>query len=114
MSNVLEAAKVHFRDRMSGDLKCIDVPEWDNAKIYYKASMNFKDQGEILKLHGDNKPAEAVVMTLIVKALDADGNKMFKRANMTEMLRSVDPEVVSRIVAEMSDDEPTIEEAAKN
>lgn len=114
MSTILESAKTHFRDRMSGNLLCVDVPEWGDVKIYFKPSMNFKDQGEILKLHGDNKPAEAVVMTLIVKAMDADGNKLFKRANMTEMLRSIDPEVVSRIVSEMSDDEPTVEDAAKN
>jgi hypothetical protein len=115
MSSILEAAKVHFRDRMSGDLGCIVVPEWDNAKIYYKASMNFKEQGEILKLHAENKPAEAVIMTLIVKGLDENGNKLFKRANMTEMMRSIDPDVVSRIVTEMSDDDaPTVEDAVKN
>ena len=68
----------------------------------------------MLKLHGDNKPAEAVVMTLILKAMDADGVKLFKRANMTELMRSVDPEVVSRIVSEMNDDEPTVEDAVKN
>lgn len=113
MSKILEAAKTHFRDRMSGDLLCIEVPEWD-TKIYFKASMNFKEQGEVLKLHGDNKPAEAVVMTLILKAMDADGVKLFKRANMTELMRSVDPEVVSRIVSEMNDDEPTVEDAVKN
>ena len=35
--------------------------------------------------------------------------------NMTEMLLTVDPEVVSRIVTEMSDDDqPTVEDAVKN
>jgi len=114
MSAILETAKTHFRDRMSGELQCVEVPEWD-AKIYFKPSMNFKDQGEVLKLHGDNKPAEAVIMTLILKAMDKDGAKLFKRAHVTEMMRTVDPEVVSRIVTEMSDDDqPTVEDAAKN
>ncbi len=114
MSVILEAAKVHFRDRMSGDLKCVTVPEWGDANIYFKPSMNFKEQGEVLKLHAENKPAEAVIMTLILKAMDENGAKLFKRANMTEMMRSIDPEVVSRIVTEMSDDEPTVEDAVKN
>ena len=34
---------------------------------------------------------------------------------MTEMMLTVDPEVVSRIVTEMSDDDqPTVEDAVKN
>tara|TARA_B100000780_G_C21114683_1_gene450847 strand:- start:381 stop:725 length:345 start_codon:yes stop_codon:yes gene_type:complete len=114
MSDILEAAKVHFSDRMSAELKCVDVPEW-STKIYFKPSMNFKDQGAVLKLHGDNKPAEAVIMTLIIKAMDQNGVKLFKRAHMTEMMMTVDPEVVSRIVTEMSDDDqPTVEDAVKN
>jgi len=114
MSNILEAAKVHFSDRMSGDLKSVNVPEW-GTKVYFKSSMNFKDQGAVLRLHGDNKPAEAVIMTLILKAMDKNGVKLFTRSNMTEMMLTVDPEVVSRIVTEMSDDDqPTVEDAVKN
>jgi len=113
MSAILDAAKVHFRDRMSSELQFVEVPEW-GTKIYFKASMNFKDQGEVLKLHGDNKPAEAVIMTLILKAMNEDGKKLFKRAHMTEMLTTIDPDIVSRIVTEMSDDEPSVEDAIKN
>ncbi len=113
MSTILEAAKVHFSDRMSGDLKSVNVPEW-GTKVYFKSSMNFKDQGIVLKLHGDGLPAEAIVMTLILKSLNKDGSKMFVKADKTELLLRVDPEVVSRIVSEMSDDEPTVEDATKN
>lgn len=118
MSAILEAAKAQFRDRMSGKLQYSEVPEWQvdgkPTKIYYKPSMNFKDQGEVLKLHAENKQAEAVAMTLILRAMDEDGVKLFKRANLTEMMRSLDPEIISRVVSEMGGDEPDVEDAAKN
>jgi len=113
MSAIIESAKVHFTERMS-KINSIAVPEWDNTEIFFRPSMNFKDQGIVLKLHGDGLPAEAIVMTLILKSLNKDGSKMFVKADKTELLLRVDPEVVSRIVSEMSDDEPTVEDATKN
>ena len=111
MSLMLEAAKVQFRDRMSGKLQSSEIPEW---VVDGKPAMNFKDQGEVLKLHAENKQAEAVAMTFILRALDEDGKMIFKRANMTELMRSVDPEVISRVVSEMGGDEPDFDEATKN
>ena len=53
-------------------------------------------------------------MTFILRALDEDGKMIFKRANMTELMRSVDPEIISRVVSEMGGDEPDFDEATKN
>ena len=118
MSLMLDAAKGQFRDRMSGKLQSSEIPEWlvdgKPSIIYYKPAMNFKDQGEVLKLHAENKQAEAVAMTFILRALDEDGRMIFKRANMTELMRSVDPEIISRVVSEMGGDEPDFDEATKN
>ena len=118
MSNILEVAKTQFRDRMSGKLQSSNVPEWvvdgKETVIFYKPSMNFKEQGEVLKLHGEGKQAEAVAMTFILRAMDEDGAKLFKRANMTELMRSVDPDIISRVVSEMGGDDPEFEDAVKN
>lgn len=119
MSKYMEAGKAHFKELVSSEPRCVEVPEWpidgQPMKIYYKPTMNFKDQGVVLKLHGENKPAEAVCMTLILKAMDADGNKMFRRMDLEEMMRTFDPEIVSRVVAEMSEDDGvTVEDARKN
>ena len=117
MSNILEVAKTQFRDRMSGKLQSSNVPEWvvdgKETVIFYKASMNFRDQGEILKLHSEGKQAEAVAMTFILRAMDEDGTKLFKRANMTELMRSVDPDIISRVVSEMGGDDVDFEDAAR-
>lgn len=118
MSEMLEAAKLQFRDRMSGKLQSVEIAEWivneKPSMIYYKPSMNFIEQGQVLKLHAENKQAEAVAMTFILRARDENGVKLFKPANMTEVMRSVDPDIISRVVSEMGGDDPDIEEAIKN
>ena len=118
MSQILEVAKTQFRDRMSGKLQSSNVPEWvvdgKETVIFYKASMNFRDQGEILKLHSEGKQAEAVAMTFILRAMDQDGAKLFKRSNMTEIMRQMDPDIISRVVSEMGGDDPEFEDAIKN
>jgi len=113
MSKIIKAATGHFTERMS-KINSMVIPEWGGVEIFYRPSMNFKNQGIILKLHGDGLPAEAIVMTLILKAMNKDESNMFTKADRFDLLRHVDPEVVSRIVSEMSDDDLTVEDATKN
>ena len=46
--NILENAKNHFRDKLSGDLQSVEVPEWGTdgtpAKLYFKPAINFQSQ----------------------------------------------------------------------
>jgi hypothetical protein len=53
-------------------------------------------------------------MTFILRAMDENGGKLFKRANLTELMRSVDPEIISRVVSEMGGDDPDMDDATKN
>ena len=117
--SILEGAKAHFRERLGGGLKSLEVPEWlvngKPAVLYYKPSLNFQQQEKILKLSDEGKKAEAIVQALIERALDEDGNRLFKQANRLELMKMVDPEIVSRIVGEMSsDEEDDIDEIEKN
>jgi len=118
MSDILDAAKTQFRDRLSSGLSQLVVPEWEvkgkPIVIYYKPSMTMKEQGEVLKLANTNKQAESVVMTLIIRALDADGNRMFRKADMTEIMNQTDPDVISQIVVGMGGDELDLDDAVKN
>lgn len=119
MTDILGDAKSHFRERMTGGLSKLEVPEWADSSgkapfIYYRPSMTMKEQGEIQKFVNDNKQAEAVVMALIIRARDENGDKLFRRANMTEMLNQIDPDVLTRIVTDMSSDDLDVDDAIKN
>jgi len=116
--SILEGAKAHFRERLSGGLQSLEVPEWDvegkPAVIYYKASLNFLQQEKILKLSDEGKKAEAIVQALIERSLDENGDRLFKQANRLELMKKVDPEIISRIVGDMSGDEGDLDEIEKN
>ena len=118
MSDVLESAKAHFRDKLSGELLSVEVPEWlidgKPVKIYYKPSLNFAQQEKVLALADQNKKAEAIVQSLIERSLDENGQKMFKQVNRLELMKQIDPAIISRIVGEMSGDDETMDDYEKN
>ena len=104
--SVLEKATAQFREKISGELQFVEVPEWGEPdkplKVYYKPAINFKAQGKILALFKADKDEEAVCQSLIIKALDEDGKHIFKQTDMPNLLHEVDPDVVNRILSEMS------------
>ena len=112
--SVLDKAPAQYRDLISGELQHVLVPEWGEPdkplKIYYKPAINFLAQGKILALFKQDKDSEAVVMSLIIKALDEDGKHIFNESDMQSLLHDVHPEIVNRILSEMS---TNIDEAAE-
>ncbi len=50
--NILENAKNHFRDKLSGDLQSVEVPEWGTdgtLQSLFKPAINFQSQEKIIK-----------------------------------------------------------------
>jgi hypothetical protein len=101
MSNVLEKATAHFRNQIGGQMKSIDVPEWE-TKIWFKASNTLREEGRILQLSQDGKTVEALVEVLIVRARNEDGTKMFTMGDKATFLNEVDPKVLLRVVGEIN------------
>ena len=116
MSKVLEKATSHFRNQIAGDMKVIDVPEWE-TKVYYKTITSLKDEGRMLELTQQGKTVEALVESLIIRCKNEDGSRMFSMADKPTLLNEVDPKVLLRVVGEMnnvSTDELELDKAEKN
>lgn len=116
MSKVLEKATGHFRNKISGEMKSIEVPEWE-CKIYFKNSITLKEQSKLIELSSQGKTVEALVESLITKARNEDGSKMFTPMDKVVFLNEVDPDVIIRVVGEissMSYDEANLEAVEKN
>ena len=116
MSKVLEQATAHFRTRIGGEMKSITVPEW-NSKIWFKSTSTLREQGKLIELSQQGKTVEALVESLIVKARNEDGSKMFTMPDKMVLLNEVDPNVIIRVVGEINAanaDEDTVEAAEKN
>ena len=95
--SVLDNAKEHFKEQLANGLQEIDVPEW-KTKVYFKPQANFHQQHKVIKLHTEGKLAEALIETLIIRALDKDGKQMFGQADRDILMRQVDPDVIVRVV----------------
>ena len=117
MSEILEAAKYHFREKLAGELGFYEVAEWvvkgKPIKIYFKPAMNMAQQERIQAMASNDKQGEAVCETLIQRALNEDGTRMFRSTDKLELMRHVDPSVLSKIILAMVEDSD-VEEAAKN
>ena len=113
--SAIEKASNHFRKRLNGELLHLDVPEWGEEgkpfKIYFKPLINFKAQEKIFKLVSESKSSEALCMTLVIRALNADGKQLFQEGHMGQLMHETDPDVVSSIVTRMgaeSDDHESL------
>ncbi len=93
---VLDNAKAHF-DKL--ETKVIEVPEWDT--IIYATPFTMGEKKTLWKFAKDDD-FEFMVRTLILKALDKDGKKLFDISNKIELMNNASPDVITRIVGEIS------------
>ena len=93
---VLDNAKAHF-DKL--ETKAIEVPEWDT--IIYSTPFTMGQKKTLWKFAKDDD-FEFMVRTLILKALDKDGKKLFDISNKLELMNNASPDVITRIVGEIS------------
>jgi hypothetical protein len=117
MSKVLDNATSHFRNKISADMKFVVVPEWDNQKIFFKNAITLKEQSKLIELASQGKQVEALVESLIVKARNEDGTKMFSIVDKVTLMNEVDPNVIIRVVGEINsanDEEQDLEKVEKN
>jgi len=111
--SVLDNAKGHYKERLAGGLQKVSVPEW-KSDIYFKASYPFAVEQSIISLQSQGKTVEALVETLIKKALDPDGKPMFNKFDKVTLMNEVDPNVIIRVCAEINTPVETLEEISKN
>ncbi len=99
--SVIKSATKHFKEALSTEMKSVEVPEWETT-LYFKPVSNFATEQKIVQLQSDGKIVEALVESLIAKSCDADGKRVFKGADKTQLMNEVDPAVIMRIVTEMN------------
>lgn len=96
--SVLDEAKKHFAEKINGDLQKITIHEW-KTDVYYKTAHSFAVESKILELQQQGKIVEALVESIIQKALTMDGNKMFTKHDKLTLMNEVDPSVLTAIAS---------------
>lgn len=99
--SVLDNAKKHFSDKVSGGMKSYWVEEWE-TDIYYRPINSFAIETKVIELTQKGKTVEALVETLLLKALDKNGKPLFARADKVTFMNEVDPAVITKVVTEIN------------
>ena len=112
--SALEAATGHFKNKLGGDLGRYKCEEW-GIDIYYKATASLAVENKIMAFQQQGKTAEALVESVINKALDKNGEKMFKSTDRATFLHEVDPQVIIKIATVLNNaNADSVEEIEKN
>jgi len=111
--SVLDKAKSHYRAKLTADPRPISIPEWE-TDAFIKPGINLHQLGEIMELSQSGKTAEAMALTLIYRLVDDDGKAIFKKLDKTELMKSVDPDVLARIVGEINASDPSEDDIEGN
>lgn len=110
---VVAAAVAHFE---SLGTRKIEVPEWSQGEeplVIYSTPYTMRQRGKFLKNVQKVGEVEAMVKFVVDKALDANGERMFRPGDEITLLNNADQEVISRIFLAMLDKEDTVEDAEK-
>ena len=70
MSTTLDKITKHYHKEIDGDLTKLHVEEW-NMDVFYKRTYPFKVEAKVLECQSKGQIVEALVESLIQKALDA-------------------------------------------
>jgi len=100
MNSAIERAMAHYAPKLD-DVRAIEVPEW-GVTIYVKpANLAVRDKLYQASIkHG----LSALADTLILRALNEDGMRVFKPVDRVHLLNEVDPDVLTRVASEINDD----------
>ena len=111
--NVLEKATSHYRTQLAGEMKKFHVEEWD-VDIYHRGITNLRQEQEVVELSKKGKSVEALVMSIINKALDEDGKPVFRAVDKITLMNQVDPNILLTIANKLNNSVPTVLELEGN
>ena len=100
---VIDRAVAHFSAQ---EIRTIEVPEWgddDGPLVVYVEPFTLREQGRLAKASNGSGDATVLADVLIMKCMDADGNKMFGLDDKRAMQTKVDAAVLARVAEGASD-----------
>jgi len=104
----------HYQNAIGGELKKYHCEEWD-TDIFYRTTYPLKDEAKVLELQSAGKTVEALVESILVKARDKDGQRLFQDTDRAMLMNESDPNVVVKVASLINNArfQATQEQAAK-
>jgi hypothetical protein len=112
--SAIQRAQGHFQKQLANELQHTRIDEWD-MDVYYRSLSSLKVESKIIELAQAGKSVEALVQTIISKALDAEGKQLFSQYDKDTLMNECDPAVVLKLSRAITgQDLPSVEELEKN
>lgn len=103
-----------FQTKIGAELKKHHVAEWE-LDIYFRDVTTLRQEAKIVELASAGKSVEALVETIITKALDQEGKPLFTQADKTALMNEADPAIVLSLSRVLNGGElPDAKEIEKN
>ena len=96
MTNNIEKITKHYHREVNGEALQLHVKEWD-MDVFYKKTYPFVVESKVLDLQAKGHIVEALIESLIQKALDKSGKKIFNEADRVVLMNEADPGVITKI-----------------
>jgi len=110
MTDIRNNIKQHYSNVVGGDMKKLTVEEW-NCDIYYRQTNSFKDEAKMISLQAKGDIVEALIQSIISKARNKDGSKMFQEGDRAMLMNEADPKVLTKIATVLNGAQVTLEQA---
>ena len=101
----------HYQSTISGELLKLHVPEWQ-TDIYYKKSYALHVESKVIELQQQGKTVEALIESILLKALDANRKPLFQDADRVKLMQEADPNVVIRVGSAINNAKVEIDQAS--
>ena len=96
--SVIDIAKSHFENLGT---QSIEVPEWKDEDgkptVLYWNPITLSEKNKLLRKSDNLNDVSLLADVLLMKALDKDGNKVFKAEDKLALMHKTDPDVLTRI-----------------
>ena len=100
--SVIDIAKSHFENI---GVQSMEVPEWTDedgkAVVIFWNPITLSEKNKLLKKSETLNDVAILADIMIMKALDKDGNKIFKLEDKIALMHKADSDVLSRIATSM-------------
>jgi hypothetical protein len=99
--SITDKISKHYQSSIAGEMQKYHCEEWD-TDIYYRTTYPLKDEAKVLELQAQGKTIEALVESIITKAKDKDGKRLFHDADTVKLMNEADPLVVVRVATKIN------------
>ena len=112
--SAIQKAQKHYQSKLAGVLKQHHVKEWD-LDVYYRGITTLRQEAKIVELSSTGKSVEALVESILQKALNVEGKPLFTSHDKAALMNEADPAVVLGLARVLNgSDLPTVEEVEGN